>query len=79
VRESERGRLLSGACRLLVETRGFENALIVPVADGAPAGPFYRAYRAADGAIAEGPDAGLAAQLAAGFLPECGRRCPGHP
>ena len=75
VRESERGRLLSGACRLLVETRGFENALIVPVADGAPAGPFYQAYRAADGAIAEGPDAALAAQLAAGFVPECGRRC----
>ena len=76
--ETDRSRLLASTCRLLVEARGFDSALIIPVAGGPAAAPYYQARRVAGGGIEEGPWAPLNARLQGGFLPECGRLALGQ-
>jgi len=75
VRETGRERLLAGACRLLVEARGFGVARIVTTADGAPAAPAFQARLVGSGTIEEGPYAPMAARLDEGYVPLCGRQC----
>jgi len=75
VRETDRESLLAGACRLLVEVRGFESALIVPAANGVPDAPAFQTRRVEGGKIEEGPYAPLSARLDTGFVPLCGRMC----
>ncbi|MFM2006072.1 MAG: hypothetical protein RLZZ09_1727, partial [Pseudomonadota bacterium] len=75
LRETDSNRLLTGVCRLLVETGGFESALIVLVGHGVTTAPSYQVRCAAGGEIEEGLVAVLSGRLEAGFVPECGRLC----
>ncbi|MFH0730580.1 MAG: PAS domain S-box protein [Pseudomonadota bacterium] len=65
--EKDRNRLLEETCRLLVETRGFYAAYVVPTVDGKPVAPFIHA------GIGGGFET-MADRLLAGELPNCARR-----
>ena len=64
VREKDPDRLLDEACCLLVETRGYHNALITLTADGRPREPFF--HTGFNGGFAP-----MAERLLAGDLPLC--------
>jgi PAS domain S-box-containing protein len=73
--EYDRNLLFAKVCHLLVDTCGFDSALIFPT-DGVSFGvPHYMARRKEDGRIDEEPYAPLNAGLHSGLLPACGRMC----
>ncbi len=64
IHEKDRARLLTGVCRLLIETRGFDNAWIALVEEARPIEPFFHA--GFDGSFTP-----MIEQLRAGDLPPC--------